>query len=1123
MKKSLCKKMCLTLFTLLAVFAMNAQYYAGEQARLLALEKEEQKIVEYVQQHLEDELPEEIQGYVDQILRVEQGHQHGDELSPADLESIKVQLKRNYFRNVYLRENPKAAALFQAAAIGNCTNGDFEAGDFSGYSAASGLRNEPLADCDVASIFFTAETPQTPETVSAAGGINCEITNAVPDPLIPSLSQVHTGNHAARINQTSVLYGINQITKELVLTQTNENIAFWYALVMQNPNGHNNQQPYFKARALNQAGVVLDEICEFADSANIFFDDTIISGQVVVYSDYFCDRLEVSGNIGDTITLEISTADCGRSGHWGYSYVDDICDVCTIDSCNFQGSIDLNPTDTCQDTMQVCGTYDLAAFQCSTATVDNISLNIIQGGSIVNVITGPSIDFINQTFCFSIVPGDFGGFTGGFDFEAVITFDINGSLTTESDLNTNPGPDNDYLTDPDCCPEFRILDCCTYWDLEAKGVSIDPRIAAEVQKYRSNLQKKYGSARSTSDCDPCTFPTDSFPIFIVDENNMLIDDSYYSISWTHQPGWTAAYSWIFPNQSTTATVVDPITGCEWMGDFHFDCCEFEAEIVPLCTTCDPCSNPNQPFFLVVEDQNGNSISTTGYTFNWSTGSTASGINGVVNTVYWVEVTELATGCVDTDTFEIACCECTIGANFNFNINKCDVDFNSSVLQTVCTSGITYAWDFGDGNTSSAANPSHTYAGNGTYVVCLIVEGNDGNQKCSDTICQQVEIRDCNSCECDLEGDFRFEVDKCDVRFEADAQANQCTQIDKFIWDFGDGSTGTGQFTGHTYAMNGTYTVCLIVEGNDGLIKCSDTICYQVEIRDCESCVCKLDPDFRFEVDRCKVTFEGDAGASPCTEVEKYIWDFGDGNTNSGQFISHTYAANGTYEVCLTVVGNDGKNHCEEKICYIIEITDCEDCECKIEADFLGLFGIQDPCTVFFNDISTISSCTQVTGYKWDFGDGTNSSLQNPAHTFPGDGTYTVCLTVEGNDGKVICKDQMCRTITISGCRGGSSSSFKSGDEVTTDDVLNDFAATVYPNPFSERFTISFSNPVAQQMEITLLDASGKQVALLSSAQYEAGAQSVSFDAMSYNLTDGVYFIALKSDKNVSYKKIVFSK
>ena len=50
--------------------------------------------------------------------------------------------------------------------------------------------------------------------------------------------------------------------------------------------------------------------------------------------------------------------------------------------------------------------------------------------------------------------------------------------------------------------------------------------------------------------------------------------------------------------------------------------------------------------------------------------------------------------------------------------------------------VTYAWDFGDGGTSTQQNPSHTYANTGPYVVCLTVTNAAG---CSDVFCQTINI------------------------------------------------------------------------------------------------------------------------------------------------------------------------------------------------------------------------------------------------------------------------------------------------------------------------------------------------------------------------------------------------
>lgn len=1116
MKNYLFKQWIAAFLVLFTVTNLNAQNFSAEQQRFEAMKAVELKIAQFIEEHENDELPQNVAEYIEKALRQDHtGHDH-DEITPGQKMEVAARMKRMYFRNVYFKENPEEFNLFEPEAVADCINGDFETGDFTAYGAASGIRNGGQGDCNVAAIMFTAETPGTTE-IGAGNGINCQIVGVGVDPIINTIQRVHSGSFAAQINQTSTQFGVNQITKRVVLTQPNENIAFWFSLVMQNPAGHPNAQPYFSARALTTGGLVLDQVCEFADANSAFFQSTVVNPHgLVVHAPYFCQTLEVSGNIGDTVVLEFSTSDCGAGAHWGYAYVDDICEECTVDSCNFQGSIDLNPTDTCSEITEICGTYSMAVSQCSTATVDNITLDIIQNGVVINTISGATIDPVNQTFCFPIAAGDFGGLTGGFDFQAKITFNINGQLNTVSDLNTNAGPDNDYVTDPDCCPEFRILDCCEYWDLAARGTQVDERIKEVVAKYKSDVEARYGVSADSIACDPCEYPAVAFPIFIVDEFNMLIDDSYYNISWSHHAGWTAAYDYINPNQQTIVTVDDPKSGCTWTDTFHLDCCKLDVEIVPLCTTCDPCANPGQPFFMVVEDQNGNPIS-TGYSFNWSTGSTASGINGTVNNQYWVEVKDLATGCISTDTFMIACCECEVKADFKVQVDKCDVRFTDISTTSSCTNIIGYKWDFGDGNTGTGANPTHTYSGNGSYSVCMEVLATNGVDTCRDRICYVVDIKDCEGCECGLKPDFKFETNGCDVRFDPSANPNSCTKVTGYFWDFGDGTTSTQQYPIHTYAFNGTYQVCLTVEGTDGTVKCKETICYTVKITDCKDCECEVKPDFRFNVEECSVKFEGDAGANACTQVLQYYWDFGDGNISHQQNPVHTYAANGSYQVCLTVEGTDGNTHCKNTICYTVDIRDCKGCDCKAEANFLGVFGIQDPCTVFFNDLSSTNECTRITDYKWDFGDGTTSALSNPSHTFPGDGIYQVCLTVIANNGLERCEHTFCKEIKIDGCRG----IIKKGS--TTSDELNDFGASIFPNPFSSNFSVQFTNPTEQNIEVSLLNSSGKQIALLMNENRAAGEHTLNFSANELQLAQGVYLVLIKSGDQLSYKKIIFEK
>lgn len=84
--------------------------------------------------------------------------------------------------------------------------------------------------------------------------------------------------------------------------------------------------------------------------------------------------------------------------------------------------------------------------------------------------------------------------------------------------------------------------------------------------------------------------------------------------------------------------------------------------------------------------------------------------------------------------------CVATANFNSTaVGNGVINFTNASTCTNCVS-TTYLWNFGDGQTSAMANPTHTYATPGVYTVCLIINGVTAtNQTCSDTICKPITV------------------------------------------------------------------------------------------------------------------------------------------------------------------------------------------------------------------------------------------------------------------------------------------------------------------------------------------------------------------------------------------------
>lgn len=202
--------------------------------------------------------------------------------------------------------------------------------------------------------------------------------------------------------------------------------------------------------------------------------------------------------------------------------------------------------------------------------------------------------------------------------------------------------------------------------------------------------------------------------------------------------------------------------------------------------------------------------------------------------------------------------------------------------TNSTSGgaTSYLWDFGDGNTSTATDPMHTYLAPGTYTVCLTATSSCG----SDSTCSSITVTNCPA----PTPGFSAVANQLSVNF---TDASVGTGTLSYLWDFGDGTTDTQQSPIHGYASPGTYTVCLTVTDNCG----SDSTCSNVTV----SCPAPSS-GFTFVTNNRDVTFTNTSIGGTT-----YSWTFGDGNSDIGTSPSHTYAADGAYEVCLIASNNCG--------------------------------------------------------------------------------------------------------------------------------------------------------------------------------------------------------------------------
>jgi PGF-pre-PGF domain-containing protein len=283
----------------------------------------------------------------------------------------------------------------------------------------------------------------------------------------------------------------------------------------------------------------------------------------------------------------------------------------------------------------------------------------------------------------------------------------------------------------------------------------------------------------------------------------------------------------------------------------------------------------------------------------------------------------------------------------------------------------WSWNFGDGNTSTDQNPTHTYASVGTYTVSLNATNVGGSNVSTQTNYITTAIAPV--------ADFSANVTSGALPLSVSFTDQSTNTPTNWEWNFGDGNTSTDQNPTHTYVTVGTYNVSLNATNVGGSNVSTQTNYITVAIAP----VSGFSADVTSGAVPLMVNFTDLSTNAPTS----WEWDFGDGNTSTDQNPTHTYAAVGTYNVSLNATNEGGSNTATQTDYITAAVAPVA----NFTADVTSGTG---PLSVSFTDLSTNTPVT----WEWDFGDGTNSTDQNVTHTYSSAGTYTVSLNASNAGG-----------------------------------------------------------------------------------------------------------------------------
>jgi len=212
-------------------------------------------------------------------------------------------------------------------------------------------------------------------------------------------------------------------------------------------------------------------------------------------------------------------------------------------------------------------------------------------------------------------------------------------------------------------------------------------------------------------------------------------------------------------------------------------------------------------------------------------------------------------------------------------NGCEGD--AFTFTNTSTGASSSAWSYGDGNGSTGTDGSHTYSGDGSRTISLMVTSSNG---CTDETSQTIQVYErpfaafaiSNTCEGDL------------TRF-----INTSLNGASYSWKFGDGNSSSIENPTHQYSASGAVTASLTVNNAN----CSDTYNLPFTIN------AAPDAGFNFTQAGRDVSFTANA----TTDVSTYEWDFNDGTGSSEANPLHSYnkAVVQNFNVCLRVTDVNG--------------------------------------------------------------------------------------------------------------------------------------------------------------------------------------------------------------------------
>lgn len=491
------------------------------------------------------------------------------------------------------------------------------------------------------------------------------------------------------------------------------------------------------------------------------------------------------------------------------------------------------------------------------------------------------------------------------------------------------------------------------------------------------------------------------------------------------------------------------------------------------------------------------------------------------------------------------------------------DYRFTNLSSISSGSLSYNWNMGDGFVSVLKDPSRTYTNFGTYQVRLITISDKG---CRDTTSKSVQV-------------YAMPV----AGFTPD-RLNACLRGNLFTfagkgsipegsfttaWKYGDGATGTGGSSTHSYTKEGTYKIVQVLTSDQG---CIDSTTSSVEVYPMPKAAFTATPAALCVAERGFMSNESVISYGKMT----HEWNFGNGQIRVADTSSTAYATHGSFTIRQVSMSEKG---CSDTARFIMNVSSNPvaaftalpnpACALQSRVDFTnqstnadgkaltsawnfgngvtsggtnashiyntkGVYKAQlqvnngkcaDTASVWLRIVDPVSAAfvstvinketreftatdTLVKGYDylWSFGDGSLGSGYKTRHMFPDNKTYPVKLFIRNTIG---CRDSSEVPVVI------LSPNYK--------DQSNALNFYVYPNPTTGKFTYKFELKSTETVSVKLYDILGQTA--IYTADWENMAPGTHFetvDMKKLNVSAGTYPLIITGGGSTLVVKIIYT-